>query len=165
MQTIGQNGVCLARQQDIPVLAGLLQPLLEFHHRLRPDILKPWDEALAQAAVADMVAREGWVVWVAWREGSIVGFSAAYIKSLPESWYRRASKVLYVELLVVAPAFRREGVGQALMAEATLRAQAEGASRVEAACWFGNEAVMALAQALGFTEQYVVFDKSVEVGG
>jgi len=54
---------------------------------------------------------------VAEDEGEIVGFVFGYLKEMPAAvlatWGARG--VGYVELLVVAPGYRRKGVGQALL--------------------------------------------------
>jgi ribosomal protein S18 acetylase RimI-like enzyme len=59
----------------------------------------------------------------------------------------------YLDHLVVAPDFRRRGIGRALARHAIGHAQAGGASRIDLTAGAGKQAGRALYRALGFRER------------
>ncbi|MEA2310207.1 MAG: hypothetical protein QOE28_175 [Solirubrobacteraceae bacterium] len=59
----------------------------------------------------------------------------------------------YLDHLVVAPDWRRRGIGRALMRHAIERARAAGASRIDLTAGETKEAAHALYRSLGFQER------------
>jgi ribosomal protein S18 acetylase RimI-like enzyme len=59
----------------------------------------------------------------------------------------------YVDHLVVAPAYRRRGIGRALMRHAIERAEAAGASRIDLTANDRKQAGRALYESLGFEQR------------
>jgi ribosomal protein S18 acetylase RimI-like enzyme len=70
-----------------------------------------------------------------------VGYLYAQFQSRPASWVQLASQVLYIQHMVIAPKFRRRGVGTLLLSGATESAHSRGINRVELDVWaFNSEA-------------------------
>lgn len=84
---------------------------LASRERAMPDLRPPYSDAEARAYLADMVVNPDCAVWVADREGEVVGFVA-----LRGSW---------VDHLYVRPAWWRRGIGTRLLDHAK-RAHPQG---------------------------------------
>lgn len=70
-----------------------------------------------------------------------VGYLYAQFQNRPASWVHLASQVLYIQHMVIAPKFRRQGVGTLLLSGAMESACNKGISRVELDVWtFNSEA-------------------------
>lgn len=70
--------------------------------------------------------------WVAKDDGKLVGFVYGYFNDIPEGLLERwkATKVGHVELMAVAPSYRRRGVGKALLTRLLREFEAAGADMV-----------------------------------
>jgi ribosomal protein S18 acetylase RimI-like enzyme len=94
--------------------------------------------------------------WVAEENGTIVGFVYGHFKDPPievlEKW--RAKKVGYIQLMAVAPSYRRRGVGQSLLSNLLSEFKKAGADLVLLDC--PAEAVEAkrLYEKMGFDARF-----------
>jgi ribosomal protein S18 acetylase RimI-like enzyme len=70
-----------------------------------------------------------------------VGYLYAQFQSRPASWVHLEIQVLYIQHMVIAPKFRRRGVGTLLLSGAMDSARSKGINRVELDVWaFNSEA-------------------------
>lgn len=70
-----------------------------------------------------------------------VGYLYAQFQHRPASWAHLASRVLYIQHIVISPKFRRQGVGTLLLSRATDAARSNKIGRVELDVWaFNSEA-------------------------
>jgi GNAT superfamily N-acetyltransferase len=113
----------LAREDEIDRVLPLYESLFE------PPASRPssWDEGRAARALAEAIRSADSAVWVAERDGRLVGVCTAYldlhsVRFGPRCW---------VEDLAVEPDNRSHGIGAALLVEARRWAKAEGASHLE----------------------------------
>jgi ribosomal protein S18 acetylase RimI-like enzyme len=70
-----------------------------------------------------------------------VGYLYAQFQNRPAGWAHLASRVLYIQHMVIAPQFRRQGVGTLLLSGAMDAARSNKIGRVELDVWaFNSEA-------------------------
>jgi len=117
--------------------------------------IRPWEpgdcsdvEALLRLLSEDAEVTAGDApTFVAEKDGQVVGMvTLCVITTL-------TGAKAYLDHLVVAPAWRRRGVGRALMQHAIERAKAAGASRIDLTANATKEAGPALYRSLGFEER------------
>jgi diamine N-acetyltransferase len=78
------------------------------------------------------------------------GYVYAQFQERSESWIRPKSRALYVHHIVVAPKFRRCGVGSALFASVREVAKKKKVERLELDVWFFNTEARKFFAKLGF---------------
>ena len=70
-----------------------------------------------------------------------VGYLYAQFQNRPASWVHLASRILYIQHMVIAPKFRRQGAGTLLLSGAMESARSKEINRVELDVWaFNSEA-------------------------
>ena len=128
---------------------------LELRAALYADCTTHRDEMAAQLADPRRYAQ-----FIGYQAGVPAGLAEAAIRSDYVNG-TASSPVAFLEGLYVAPAFRRQGVAKALVAEVVAWAKARGCSELASDALLLNTASHALHRALGFeeTERVVFFRK------
>jgi ribosomal protein S18 acetylase RimI-like enzyme len=117
--------------------------------------VRPWerrDRSDVQALLrllsedAEVIAEDA-PTYVAEKEGQVVGMVTLCL------FTTLTGAKAYLDHLVVAPRWRRRGVGRALMQHAIQQAKAAGASRIDLTANATKEAGHALYRSLGFQER------------
>ena len=145
----------LARSGDDKRLAELSRILQRQHAAQHPDIFKPWDRASAIGFFRERLERADVVILV-WEDAdAAVGYLMAEAVTHDETPFTNALTVLHIQHLAVAEAFRGQGVGQALLAEAEHEASRRGCDVLQLACWSFNEPAQAFFTANGFAPYQV----------
>jgi GNAT superfamily N-acetyltransferase len=120
---MSEVAIRLAREEEIDRVLPLYESLFE------PPASRPetWEEGRAARALGEAIRSADSAVWVAERDGRLLGVCTAYldfhsVRFGPRCW---------VEDLAVDPEARSQGIGGALLAEARRWAEAEGATHLE----------------------------------
>jgi ribosomal protein S18 acetylase RimI-like enzyme len=100
------------------------------------------------------MAREGERVFVAEVGGRIAGYAAVRIADVPDTPVHAPGRRAEVDTVVVGAAFRRRGVGEALMERAHAWAAEQGVGEVELLVAEFNAAAIALYEKLGYATVY-----------
>jgi ribosomal protein S18 acetylase RimI-like enzyme len=144
----------LIRQATVMDYAGICAVLSEvdaLHREALPQVFRdPGTVVRSRAYIASIVEDENAGLWVAEDEGQIVGLlnvSARETRDLPILVPRRYA---VIENLAVAAAYRRRGIGRALMQVADDWALAKGIEQVELHVYEFNEGARAFYEALGY---------------
>ncbi len=145
-----------ATSDDVEALCRLYYELHECHVRGVPDQLlslgafdeRDWTDLVT--ALERLIGDDSAVLFVAERDGVVVGLVEAYFRTDAPSPVRRARSHAYVQSLVVDEAARGQGVGRALMAAAHAWAAARGAVEVELDIWEYPGGPLAFYQGLGY---------------
>ncbi len=104
-----------AKQEELPRVNVLRQQVSELHAQGRPDVFRPgFCEELRQR-INDFFAAPEYDVIVACLDGTVCGFAVVQYVERPESAYQCARRFYHIEEFGVDPAFRRRGVGTALL--------------------------------------------------
>ena len=145
----------LAEAGDAERLAELSGILQRQHAAQRPETFKPYDGASGISFFRDQSARSGVVILVGQAAHTAVGYLMAEAIAHEDTPFTSALTVLHIQHLVVDVDFRRQGVGQALLAEAEQEANRRGCAVLQLACWSFNQDAQAYFAANGFAPYQV----------
>lgn len=140
-----------ATTEDCPKLIEVFTEGATFHVQGQPDIFRPVAEPLHNAEfLSQVLANEDATIFVAEREGEIIGATRLQVRESQSLPHFVARRYIEVSELVVMPAARRLGVGQALMAAAEDWARSKRLAELELLVWGFNDAALNLYQKLGY---------------
>lgn len=140
-----------AEFNDIPQINRVRRQVSEIHAQARPDIFRPGFNQDLQDQVLLYLEAEDRDVFVEERDGQIVGIASVEYLDKPESPYGLARKDFHVVEFGVDEAWRRKGVGHALMEHLREEAAKGGFGRIILDVWDFNDALL-FYEAEGFTE-------------
>jgi ribosomal protein S18 acetylase RimI-like enzyme len=144
-----------------PATAADLDELAELFDRYRSFYGRPADPAVAHRFIGERIAKGDSVILVADnRPNALAGFTQLY----PSFSSVAAAPTYILNDLYVAPAFRRRGVGQALLEGARGFAQEAGAIRLSLATAIDNHAAQALYESLDWTRDVSFYHYSLGTG-
>lgn len=133
---------------DLESLTVVWREMMTMHQRIDANFLLAADaEDRWQGMAADMLSREDAFVHCACDGGSVVGFALGWIAQNPPIYAR--SQVGFVSELAVRVAYRRRGLGRALVAGAREWFLAHGVDEFQLSTAVWNEAAHSLWRKLG----------------
>ena len=91
-----------------------------------------------------------WLVAERVEYGQVVAFLSAEFREREETWCTVARRICYLAGIVVAPAFRKQGIARALLGELQREAAPRGAASIELDVWAFNEQARPVFASLGF---------------
>jgi ribosomal protein S18 acetylase RimI-like enzyme len=144
--------------QDRRRLRSCVVELQDFERALEPAL--PKGEAMADRYLAYMLERCAGTagrIFVAEEDGVVVGFVGVLARVVPEP--DEAQAYAYVSDLVVLPAYRRRGIGRALLERAEAYARREGAGTLRVGVLAKNEAAGRLYRSKGFSDYTIHLNK------
>ena len=136
--------------------------LQEFEHGLDP--AAPRGEAVADAYLDRMFGRcATWAgrVFVAELERRVVGFVCVWGRVPPQEPDEPQREYAYVSDLVVLPAWRRRGIGRALLQRAEAYARSVGMDAIGIGVMAANRDARALYDAAGYRATHLELRKSL----
>ena len=150
------HDICIRRatEQDMEALLALYVELHEFHARGLPHWLRipaVYDHTAARETLKGLFTKETEVIFVAEVLGKMAGLVEVYLKEDEEHPLAVAHRYGYVQSLVVAAAFRKHGLGKALLEEAHRWTQGHGGEEVRLAVWEFSEGPLHFYEALGYS--------------
>jgi len=139
------------RQDDAAAVRGCIVELQEFERRI-DDRLRPGDSMAAGylAQILDRCREHAGTILVAECSGAIAGFAAILTRVPFESLDDPPGEYAIVTDLVVREAFRRRGLGAALLREAERCAIAAGAAELRIGVLSANQSAARLYRSAGF---------------
>ena len=140
---------------DERLLADLNRCVQDAHVGNRPDSFKPsvleevaeWFRTFLQNSSAH--------IWIAEEQGEAVGYVTSLVQERPENPFCRSRRWCEIDQIVVAPGFRRRGIGSALIQKAVATAATEGIPMVELVTWSFNEEAQGTFRKLAFAPKLV----------
>lgn len=135
---------------DAGLLARLNEAIQKHHVRLYPATFKTPARQEVEAFVAERLKDPAWRALIANVDGEAAGYALFYLRNYAENPFRRAYTGVHVDQVSVEPRFKRQGVGQALMAAVEAFAREQGASQLELTVWDRNEEARVFYRGLGF---------------
>ncbi len=146
-------------------LAALLVDVTALHAGVLPNI---YPKATADAGMTDYLRRvlvlEDTHLFVAETDSMVVGVLILQRGEVPRTPVHVPRRWVTVDAIVVREAFRRRGIGEALMEQARAWANERGIDAVELMVAEFNTAAIAWYEKLGYTSVYRRMTRSVEDG-
>lgn len=140
-----------AVEKDYEVYCDLFFEINELHRLALPDIFqKPAGKIIDQEYFLNLLKDEQVAIFFAENEGQTTGFVLVLIRETPSNPLLVPRRYAVVDTLVVNPAFRRTGVGRALMHKAEEWAVLMGVSEIELNVYEFNGAALAFYGRLGY---------------
>ena len=150
---MNENGLTVrfAEYADLDRVNELRKQVNDLHVAGMPEIFKPGFPDELRDHVYTVFADPMQRIAVCERGGWILGFAVLNHIIRPETPYMKVRDFLDIDEFCVDEAFRRTGVGTALIEFIREYARDEGYSRVELNMWEFNEGALEFYEALGFT--------------
>jgi ribosomal protein S18 acetylase RimI-like enzyme len=148
--------------RDVAAVRACFVALQEFEHGLDP--VAPRGDAIADAYLDRMFGRcASWAgrVFVAEAGGEVVGFACVWGRVPPQEPDEPQRDYAYVSDLVVLPAWRRRGLGRALLERAEAYARAVGMDSIGIGVMAENHGARDLYDAAGYRATHLELRKSL----
>jgi ribosomal protein S18 acetylase RimI-like enzyme len=140
-----------AVEQDADVLGALNADVQAVHAAAMPWLFKPpGPDTFPPAAVKDLLAQPENLIFLAEVDGTAAGYAYAEVVERPETPFIHAQDTLHLHHISVRPAWRRHGVGSALIAAVRAAATDAGITHVALDVWTFNEEARAFFRRCGF---------------
>lgn len=124
----------------------------------------PWlfkDAALSEADFVDLIARADTVMQVAVIDDQIAGYTYAQMRRFPETPLTHGYRALHIHHICVDEAFRRQGIGRALVEAVREAGAGQGIARLTADVWDFNAAAKRLFERCGLSPYMVRLDQAL----
>jgi ribosomal protein S18 acetylase RimI-like enzyme len=137
--------------QDADVLGALNADVQAIHAAAMPWLFKPpGPDTFPPDAVKDLLAQPENLIFIAEVDGTAAGYAYAQIEERPETPFIRAHDIIYLHHISVRPAYRRHGVGSALIGAVRAAATDAGIALVALDVWTFNEDARTFFHRCGF---------------
>lgn len=142
--------VRFANETDLPAVNRLRMQVNELHVTGRPETFRPGFPPELADHVYTVFRDPDRDILVAEEEGEIRGFAVLHEIRRPENPFMFERHFLDVDEFGVDEAYRRRGVGRALIERAKAIARDRGFDRLELNMWEFNQGALEFYEALGF---------------
>ncbi|MBQ1820150.1 MAG: GNAT family N-acetyltransferase [Clostridia bacterium] len=139
-----------AVESDLKRVNALRRQVNELHVKGKPEIFKPGFPKELEDHVYTVFRDPEQRIAVAERDGALCGFAVLHHIVRPETPFMKVRDCLDIDEFCVDAAFRRQGVGTALIAFVRAYAKERGFSRIELNMWEFNRDALAFYEAVGF---------------
>ncbi len=136
--------------EDLPAVNVLRRQVNELHVAGRSQTFKPGFPAELEEHVYTIFSDPDQEILVAEEAGQLLGFAVLHEIRRPENPFMYERHFLDVDEFGVDPAYRRRGVGKALIDRAKAWAKEQGFDRLELNMWEFNQDALAFYEAVGF---------------
>lgn len=140
-----------ATTRDAALIATLIADVQALHAAALPGRFKPVGKASYAKDAAAALANPERLVFIACVGDEPAGFIHAETIRQPETSLLHAQQTLYIHAISVRPAYRRRGVGSALMEALRAAGKSMRIEQVGLNVWTFNEAARAFFRRQGFT--------------
>ncbi|MCI8622201.1 MAG: GNAT family N-acetyltransferase [Provencibacterium sp.] len=143
-----------AAAEDYPGIRRLFEQLHRQHVENRPDIYQDADP-LPEEEYKQLLQDERSVLLAAFTRKQAVGLCQLTLRPPSKSPLVRPQRAAFIEALVVAEEYRRQGLGSRLFEQARERARTLGARRLTLNVWCFNEEAAAFYLRMGMQKQRI----------
>jgi ribosomal protein S18 acetylase RimI-like enzyme len=153
----------VATADDVPALGRLGALLVRLHHDLDAKRFIPAAPQTAENYgwfLGTQVSKSDVVVFVAERDGKVVGYTYAGVEGVDYMALRGPAGALYD--IVVDPAERGQGIGRQLLTATLSELKRRGAPRVVLSTAHGNEVAQHLFETAGFRRTMIEMTRELE---
>jgi ribosomal protein S18 acetylase RimI-like enzyme len=144
---------------DDLALAALNRFVHDMHLARRPDYFKAAGADEAAAWFREQLGKPTTAAWIAEDGGAPIGYVLTFFHEREENAFQRARRWCEIDQIAVDPAWRRRGIGRALMNAALEAARARNVRDVELFSWAFNTEAHEMFQRFGFEPRVVAFER------
>ena len=141
----------LAREEDLERVCALNEQVQALHVAGKPEVFRPGDPEVRTAFMRAVLHDPEQVIAVAEVEGEVRGYAVLHAFRRPENPFMHERRFMDVDEFGVDEAYRRRGIGSALIRFAKDYAREKGFDRLELNMWSFNREALAFYEAEGFT--------------
>ncbi len=142
-----------AAERDIPALNKLLYEVHKIHSDVRPDLFRSGAKKYTDEQLRAILADDSTPVFVAEREGEVVGYAFCALEQFVDNPGRTEVKTLYIDDLCVDVAARGAHVGTRLYEFVLDYARKLGCYNVTLNVWEGNQNALQFYRKIGMHVQ------------
>jgi ribosomal protein S18 acetylase RimI-like enzyme len=142
--------ITISPTRDSNLLAELNREVQDLHHRLQPEVFKPWEHESIAKALKEMLQSADLLAFVARYEEQKAGYILLRVMESPENAFAFADRLIYIDQISVKVEFRGKGIGKALVNRALEVAREEGITKVSLDHWTINEGARTFFGKAGF---------------
>jgi diamine N-acetyltransferase len=141
-----------ARVEDFTAYSSLFVEVNNFHVSAHPEVfqvVEPAPRSLDEYQV--ILADPAQAILIAWADGLAAGFIHILLRDSPPNPVMVPRRFGVVDVVVVGGQFKRQGIGQALMAKGERWARERGATSIELGVFEFNQGAIQFYEELGFS--------------
>lgn len=140
-----------ARPEDVPELRRTYGQLDTYHFEALPHLFRAPDDPIAARELLTAIEDVNTALLVAERDGCLAGFvGARVVETGPSDPVYQPRRFAYVDDMAVLPAFRRAGIGRALLDAVEEWARKREVETIELTVFEFNEGARLLYERAGF---------------
>ena len=151
---------------DHILLGRLCEQVQDLHHRMYPELFKPYDREGITAFFETLLVQENVKAFIALHNGGIAGHMLLLLHDKPESPFGYARRYMELDQILVLKEHRGHKVGEKLVAFAKEYAESLGIKRIELNHWTANDGARAFFARSGFRycKEVMFFEGAGEPG-
>lgn len=131
--------ITIKETTDANFLAELNREVQEHHHKMYPEIFRPYDKEEIAKAIKKMLGGREAKAFVAYEGEEAAGYAIIFISRFNQNAFQQARSAMQVDQFAVLEKFRKKGVGKKLMDFLVELAKKEKLSRIDLNHWEKNE--------------------------
>lgn len=153
--------IYIRKTTDYRLLAELNEAVQQLHHRLYPEVFKPYDRAAVTAFFEVLFLEKEVGAFLAMRDETVLGYVLSVVVDFPENPFQYARQYVELDQLLVLEDHRQQGVGKELLDAITAFAHERDLHRIQLNHWTMNAEARSFFNANGFSYCREVMYKEV----
>lgn len=161
MDNTKEKRIRKADKNDIPQIMNLLHQVDMVHHRIRPDIFKPYTTKYNEQELEELLQDDSRPVFV-YDDGQVEGHAFCLITETKDDKLLMDGKTLYIDDICVDEQARGKHVGKALYEYVRDYACAIGCTNITLNVWEGNDPALSFYRNMGMKVQKTTMEIRIE---
>lgn len=142
-----------AEKKDAPRLKELLETIAQLHHEGRPDVYAAGSKYDVKDIEKKLKNKEELILVAVDETDTVLGYTMSKIYDVKGGGVLVAHKKMYIDDVCVDSAYRKHGIGRALMAATKEEAVRAGCHIAELNVWAFNENAVKFYESCGMKKQ------------
>lgn len=151
----------ISESRDYNLLAALNEEIQTIHHRMHPDIFKPYNKTTINSFFKATVEKDNTTVFVAKETGTALGYALVFSIDSAENAFQYPRKYILLDQLLVLEKHRAKGIGKLLMDAVFAFAESQHIASVEVHHWTNNKTASHFFLKYGFKNYQETLSKKV----
>ncbi len=142
--------ITIKETTDASFLADLNKEVQELHHKMYPEIFRPFVKEEIEKAIKKMLGGREAKAFVAYEGDEAAGYAIIFISRFNQNAFQVARSAMQVDQFAVLEKFRRKGIGKKLMEFLLALAKKEKLNRIDLNHWEKNDSARGFFGKNGF---------------